>query len=195
MNDPIKNKYTYFQQIVHKFKARRDIPFRRSFFVGYDLSGNTYWEFTIDGNMHRLRRKMEPYKNLLFKADYFATVPPQWLQWLRRTRNVPPTLTELANDQVRQQRMKILGQQAANKWEMEKIRLEEEQQLKLNAELDRAKQESEQYTKRTAQAAEPSTDSTDINNILHKEDPWAKADASKDLDPTQSAFIKPRNSK
>lgn len=166
--DPLKNKYTYFQRLKHQFQARRDIPFRKKFFIGYDLNGNTYWEFTIDGNMQRLRRKMDPYKPLLFKADYFATVPPQWLQWLRRTRNVGPTLEELINDQVRQAKLKVLAKQADERWVQEKYRLEEEQKFKLDRELRRAKLEGEKFV----------------------EDPWKKADQHDDT--PQGTTLKPR---
>ena len=38
--------------------------------------------------MSRLRRKLEPFRKELFEVDYFKTIPPQWLQWLRRTRNI-----------------------------------------------------------------------------------------------------------
>lgn len=172
--DPLKGKYTYFQRLLHKFKARRDIPFRRKFFMGYDLFGNTYWEFTIDGNMQRLRRKLEPYQEQLFKADYFRTVPPQWLLWLRRTRIDPPTLEELINDQVRQQRIKILAQQADEKWHLEKERLEHEHNLQLEHELKRAKEPA------SIEKEDPK-----------KEDPWAKAE-SESVEEPQSASITPR---
>lgn len=182
--DPLRGKYTYFQKLLHRFKARRDIPFRRSFFVGYDLHGNTYWEFTVDGNMQRLRRKLEPYEPKLFKADYFSTIPPQWLSWLRRTRREPPTLQELVNDQMRQERIKILAQHADEKWRNEKLRLENEQALKLQGELKRSQKESEEFEKQKQEA---------INREKSQDDPWAKADSNKDSDPIEPANLKPRN--
>ncbi|ABN67144.1 predicted protein [Scheffersomyces stipitis CBS 6054] len=184
--DPLAHKYTPWKRLVHKFQARRDIPFRKRFFIGYDLYGNTYWEFTIDGNMQRLRRKMEPYQQQLFKADYFSSVPPQWLQWLRRTRNHPPTLEELINDQVRQKKMKILAQQADSKWANEKLRLEHEHQYKLNTELNRAQKEAEEF-KQTNQTPAPSHDPPVVS-----EDPWKQADEAKDSNPIQTTTIKPR---
>lgn len=209
--DPLAGKYTYFQRLLHRFKARRDIPFRRKFFVGYDLSGNTYWEFTIDGNMHRLRRKLEPYEPKLFKADYFNDVPPQWIMWLRRTRKDPPSLEELMGDQARQHRIKVLAQQADDRWHNEKLRLQQEQQSKLQMELDRAKHEAEEFEKQreaakkavqsqpdlTAQdpwAEADKTESIAPASIRPrgKADPWAEAEASKDKDPITAASIKPR---
>lgn len=204
--DPIKNKYSYLQRMKHQFQARRDIPFRKRFFIGYDLHGNTYWEFTIDGNMQRLRRKLEPYRQQLFKADYFLTVPPQWLQWLRRTRNVPPTLDELMADQYRQQRIRALAQQADEKWHLEKLRLEEEHLKSLAAELARAKRdpsaglekdgdviENNDKTENSTKEAQTTQGSDGPQNIP-LEDPWAAADsgARSGKSPIESASINPR---
>ncbi|CUM53011.1 unnamed protein product [Debaryomyces tyrocola] len=177
--NPLKNKYTPLQRLVHQWKARRDIPFRKKFFIGYDLHGNTYWEFTVDGNMQRLRRKSEPYKPHLFKADYFGTIPPQWLQWLRRTRQKAPTLEELANDQLRQHNMKILAQQADEKWHIEKVRLEEEHKMKLAGELAKVEKENQEFQNK--------------HKSEKQEDPWAKADAESksDSSPIQAATINP----
>lgn len=177
--DPLKNKYTPLQRLWHTWMARRDIPFRKKFFVGYDLHGNTYWEFSVDGNMQRLRRKMEPYKQQLFKADYFSTIPPQWLQWLRRTRFDPPTLEDLINDQVRQQKIKILAQHADEKWRMEKMRLEQEQQQKLEAELQKVEKEKTNFEQ-------------EYKKTLNK-DPWSDADRRKgdNTDSIEQSKIKP----
>ncbi|EEQ39652.1 hypothetical protein FOB63_002456 [Clavispora lusitaniae] len=180
--DSIARKYPYWKRVLHKFQARRDIPFRKKFFVGYDLHGNTYWEFTIDGNMQRLRRKLEPYEEKFFKADYFDTVPPQWLQWLRRTREQAPTLQELMNEQIRQQNIKILAQHAEAKWYNEKQRLENENQLKLQAELEKVEKENKEFEERQRKMkdAEKTTES----------DPWASA--KEKSNPIESASIKPR---
>lgn len=171
--DRIATKYSAYRRLVHKFQARRDIPFRKKFFVGYDLHGNTYWEFSLDGNMSRLRRKLEPYQEAIFEADYFATVPPPWLQWLRRTKKDPPTLQELVNEQTRQQQIKILAQEADRRWTMEKERLEHNQRLKLHAELDKVKEENARFKAEQEQ-----------------QDPWKEA--AKKENPIESAFIKPR---
>ena len=194
--DPMASKYPLWKRVLHKFQARRDIPFRKKFFVGYDLHGNTYWEFTIDGNMSRLRRKLEPFQESLFKLDYFETIPPQWLQWLRRTKRDPPTLLELMEEQVRQQRIKILAMHADQKWQAEKHRLEYEQALKLQAELDRVELENKEFELR--QNAFPGDAGTSHrvdeveNQIEGKEkDPWAEADSKKD-NPIESAVLKPR---
>lgn len=197
--DPIASKFPYWKRVLHKFQSRKDIPFRRKFFVGYDLHGNTYWEFTIDGNMQRLRRKLEPFEEKIFKADYFETVPPQWLQWLRRTRNEAPTLQELINDQIRQQRIKVLAQQADERWYREKERLEYEQNMKLEAELKKVADENQKFEQEAQKSREAEkevpTDAETSETTGPKEDPWAKADtqAKSQDSPIESAFIKPRN--
>ncbi|RLV89049.1 NADH-ubiquinone oxidoreductase assembly factor N7BML [Spathaspora sp. JA1] len=176
--DPIKSKYPLYKRLLHKFQSRRDIPFRRKFFVGYDLHGNTYWEFSIDGQVQHLRRKLQPYRKQLFEVDYFKTIPPQWLQWLRRTRNVPPTLHELMQDENRQARIKLLAQSADAKWIAEKERLVRDQATRLANELDRVKQEDQQFKEIQSKSSQ------NVN-------PWDQAD-NPDKDPIKSASIKPR---
>lgn len=198
--DSIASKYPFWKRALHRFQSRRDIPFRKKFFMGYDLHGNTYWEFTIDGNMQRLRRKLEPYEEKLFKADYFETVPPQWLQWLRRTRNEAPTLQELVSDQIRQQRIKILAQQADQRWYMEKQRLENDQRIKLEAELKKVEAEKKKFEEDSkiltdlAAKEQKVTDPEPKPELKQEPNPWAEADAQakSETSPIQSSFIKPR---
>lgn len=194
MMDPIASKFPYWKRVLHKFQARRDIPFRKKFFMGYDLLGNTYWEFTLDGNMSRMRRKLEPYKESIFKVDHFDTVPPQWHQWLRRTRYEAPTLKELIDDQLRQQKMKILAQHADQKWQNEKIRLENENRLKLQAELDRVEAENKKFEEEIAQKKAEAAKAAESEEAKKAEDPWAQADAQAESSesPIASATIKPR---
>ncbi|AOW29719.1 hypothetical protein MG5_04247 [Candida albicans P57072] len=183
--DIIKKKYPFWKRLLHKWQSRRDIPFRKKFFIGYDLYGNTYWEFTIDGNMSRLRRKLEPFRKELFEVDYFKTIPPQWLQWLRRTREHSPSLNELIEDQIRQQRIKILAQQADENWKLEKLRLEREQQLKLSNELNKVKLENEKFIEKQKRKEKEA--------LLRVEDPWKQAEESKNENPIESTTIKPRS--
>lgn len=197
--DPMANKYPLWKRLLHKFQARRDVPFRNKFFVGYDLHGNTYWEFTVDGNMQRLRRKLEPYQESIFKSDYFETVPPQWLQWLRRMKKDPPTLQELINDQARQVRIKMLAEQADRNWTAEKERLEAEQRHKLQQELQNVEAEKQQFEdinrkiveahKREAPMEKKSNSESEHEA---KHNPWAEADEKADQNPIQSATIQPR---
>lgn len=188
--ESIASKYPYWKRVLHKFQARRDIPFRKRFFVGYDLSGNTYWEFTIDGNMSRLRRKLEPFEQSIFKVDHFESVPPQWHQWLRRTRHDAPSLQELIDDQLRQQKMKILAEHAEQKWQNEKFRLENDRSQKLQAELDKVEAENKKF----AEEVEKAKSSGSAPGTEAQEDPWAAADAQAKSgeSPVGAASIKPR---
>lgn len=198
--ESIASKYPYWKRVLHKFQARRDIPFRKKFFMGYDLSGNTYWEFTIDGNMGRLRRKLEPFQQSIFKVDHFESVPPQWHQWLRRTRHDAPSLQELIDDQMRQQKMKILAQHADQKWQNEKLRLENESRIKLQAELDKVEAENKKFEEeinraKAAEAAEASEKPAENGpEGGDSADPWAAADAQakSEESPIGAASIKPR---
>lgn len=198
--ESIATKYPYWKRVLHKFQARRDIPFRKKFFMGYDLSGNTYWEFTIDGNMGRLRRKLEPFQQSIFKVDHFESVPPQWHQWLRRTRHDAPSLQELIDDQMRQQKMKILAQHADQKWQNEKLRLENESRMKLQAELDKVEAENKKFEEeinraKAAEAAEASEKPAEKGpEGGASADPWAAADAQakSEESPIGAASIKPR---
>lgn len=196
--DIIRRKYSPWKILQHKWQARRDIPFRRKFFVGYDLYGNTYWEFTEDKNMSRLRRKMQPLRQELFEVDYFKTVPPQWLQWLRRTRDKVPTLEELIQDQMRQERMKMLAASADEKWKLEKMRLEQIEKMKLQTELDRVKQEQIPANEKQNNLDQTELESLQAPKLLHADhapefDPWKQADESRDKDPIQSASLSPQN--
>lgn len=126
---------------------------------------------------------MEPFQEYIFKADYFSTVPPPWLQWLRRTRSTPPTLQELMDEQYRQQNIKILAKEADEKWKLEKMKLEQEQQLKLDNELKKVEE-----TKKLKEQ--------ELKGFQKKEveDPWGEADKAKDpeYNPIESANIKIR---
>ncbi|PGH09117.1 hypothetical protein GX51_00871 [Blastomyces parvus] len=95
-----------------KWKSLK-LPWRRTFLAGKDLAGNTFWEFKDALNSKRLRRivKYNPKTHL---AD--VKVSPQWHQWLRYTRQNPPTLQEQQDDLLRQERMKHLAKLADERW-------------------------------------------------------------------------------
>lgn len=106
------------------------LPWRRRWLAGTDLSRNRYFYFrpTLSSTAPP-RRIMQPFAgsgrrtgSLGGYAD--VRVPVQWHQWLRYTREEPPSLGELREDVVRQERMRILAREADRRWEMEKRRLE-----------------------------------------------------------------------
>ncbi|PIA88911.1 NADH-ubiquinone oxidoreductase assembly factor N7BML [Cercospora beticola] len=96
-----------------KWKALR-LPWRKTFLVGFDLSGNTFWEFKDALNAGRMRRIVK-YSN---KTPHYSDVKvtPQWHQWLRHTRDEPPTIQEQQYDISRQAMMKRLAAEADERW-------------------------------------------------------------------------------
>lgn len=98
-----------------KWKAMR-LPWRKRFLIGHDLSGNTFWEFRdVRGAGPGRYRRIVQYPSNTHHSD--VKVSPQWHQWLRYTREHPPSITEQSQDLVRQDRMKILAAQADARWE------------------------------------------------------------------------------
>ncbi|KAH7135197.1 hypothetical protein B0J11DRAFT_154719 [Dendryphion nanum] len=89
------------------------LPWRKRWLVGYDLEGNTFWEFQDALNSNRFRRIVE-YSRSTYHSD--VNVPPQWMQWLRHTRAEPPSLAEQRADVFRQEQMKVLAAAADARW-------------------------------------------------------------------------------
>lgn len=86
-------------------------------FSGLDLEGNTYWEFKdqLSSKQGRMRRIVQ-YPSTIHYSDVSGQISPAWHQWLRHTRDQPPTLTEQSQDLVRQQHLKVLAAQADARW-------------------------------------------------------------------------------
>ncbi|EAU36480.1 predicted protein [Aspergillus terreus NIH2624] len=95
-----------------KWKSLR-LPWRKSFLVGTDLSGNTYWEFKDSLNAGRFRRIVKFHPKTHY-AD--VQVTPQWHQWLRYLRPNPPSIEEQKNDLIRQAQIKHLARLADERW-------------------------------------------------------------------------------
>lgn len=110
----IRRKVSPLRQLYHKWRALRNVPFRKKYFVGYDLDGNTFWEFRNYNDPARMRRIVEYRIPNLAYVDY--KLPPQWIQWLRHNRPTTPTVPELLADFQRQQALKGLVQQAEERW-------------------------------------------------------------------------------
>lgn len=89
------------------------MPWRRRTLAGFDLDGNTYWEFKIAKHAARTRRIVE-YPGGVYHSD--VNVPPQWAQWLRQTRFEAPTIQEQQQEVLRQERIKMLAAQADARW-------------------------------------------------------------------------------
>ncbi|KAL2857935.1 hypothetical protein BJY01DRAFT_70598 [Aspergillus pseudoustus] len=103
-----------------KWKSLR-LPWRRSFLVGYDLSGNTYWEFKDTLNSGRFRRIVKP-RSRTHYSD--LELSPQWHQWLRYVRPKPPSIKEQQDDIQRRERILLLAEIQRKKWETEQSQLD-----------------------------------------------------------------------
>ncbi|XP_014557129.1 hypothetical protein COCVIDRAFT_15555 [Bipolaris victoriae FI3] len=96
----------------YQWKMQR-FPWRKKWLVGFDLHGNTFWEFK--DALHSLRnRRIAKYSRSTHYGD--VQISPSWMQWLRHTRFDPPTIAEQQQDVARQERIKLLAAQADAKW-------------------------------------------------------------------------------
>ncbi|KAL2444860.1 hypothetical protein ABEF95_017312 [Exophiala dermatitidis] len=89
------------------------LPWRKKFLIGQDLHGNLFWEFKDTLNPGRWRRMVQANRRTHF-AD--VQVSPQWHQWLRQTRQDPPSLQEQAADLQRQALLKYNARLADARW-------------------------------------------------------------------------------
>ncbi|KAK3485607.1 hypothetical protein B0T13DRAFT_454148 [Neurospora crassa] len=99
----------------YKWKAIK-FPWRNKLLVGLDLAGNAYYQFRPTRSTIRWRRIVQyPGGRSTHFSD--VAVPPSWHQWLRYTREDPPTIEEQEAEVARQQRIKVLAKMADEKWE------------------------------------------------------------------------------
>ncbi|KAB8224664.1 hypothetical protein BDV33DRAFT_165148 [Aspergillus novoparasiticus] len=159
-----------------KWKSLR-LPWRKSFLVGTDLSGNTFWEFKDALNAARYRRivKFNP------KTHYAdVQVSPQWHQWLRYVRAEPPSVQEQQQDVLRQIQIKQLARLADERWASKPSYLDMPQ----NKQPEPATQTTDATTNASAQAnnahentaTTPEPKDTDhVETPATKNDPWAAA--------------------
>ncbi|KAM4054697.1 NADH ubiquinone oxidoreductase subunit NDUFA12 domain-containing protein [Hirsutella rhossiliensis] len=112
-------------QAWHAWKALQ-LPWRKRFFVGYDLQGNTYWQFRLTtrgppSDYPDSHAATEPWRRIVHYPRSMpyseVKVSPLWHQWLRQTRHEPPSLAEQRDDVQRQERIKLLAAQADARWE------------------------------------------------------------------------------
>ncbi|KAF4124225.1 NADH dehydrogenase [Geosmithia morbida] len=189
----------------YRWKALR-LPWRRQFLVGIDLQGNTFWEFRLAGtsSSDRLRRIVRYPRSTHYSE---VRITPQWHQWLRYTREDPPSVAEQRTDVARQERIRELAAQADARWEAKprlaghdettRQELQQQQKQQQRAVLGGDKTTTTTTTEipdisNTATAtdldANPNTDSAPGETMKKKKskrkgvqanpDPWAKAKAS-----------------
>ncbi|UPK90288.1 hypothetical protein LCI18_001223 [Fusarium solani-melongenae] len=160
----------------YRWKALR-LPWRKRFLMGYDLQGNTYWEFRLtrglEGN-ERWRRIVNYPRSTHYSS---VRVSPQWHQWLRHTRQDPPTLEEQEGDVVRQVRMKKLAAEADARWEA-KPRVMEAPEAAPAPLLSSAQAGGSPPQQDVGRERQPPAGAKEVEEEVEKsDDPWAKAKA------------------
>jgi NADH dehydrogenase [ubiquinone] 1 alpha subcomplex assembly factor 2 len=82
---------------------------------GVDLKGNTFWELRDKraAELGRVRRMVKTPRTTHYGE---VVVSPAWHQWLRHTRDAPPSVDEQRTDVLRQDRMKVLAAEADARW-------------------------------------------------------------------------------
>ncbi|KAK6530797.1 hypothetical protein TWF281_007634 [Arthrobotrys megalospora] len=105
-----------FKHLWLRWKAIR-FPWRRRYFIGMDLEGNTFWEFRDRLVAYRPRRIMDFRGGVHSLANYSEfKVDPQWHQWLRATRVEPPSIQELEDEVTRRAIMVERARLADERW-------------------------------------------------------------------------------
>lgn len=212
MSDKLKAFYErvpVWKQLYFKWKALPNVPFRKKFFVGYDLEANTYWEFYIDGKKPNIRprRLMEPYKPEPLLLNYFDRIPIQWVQWLKFSRKNPPSIFDILQDEERVRKLQIMsqfrdGEQLYNK-DIQQQRIESNLAKELNRVNSESAQNAANILNKTGHNIEDSITHQEIKSKNdtklqtdaqlkaenEENDPWA---ASRTSDQPEEATIKPR---
>ncbi|KAK9453714.1 hypothetical protein V1511DRAFT_512594 [Dipodascopsis uninucleata] len=104
---------SFWRSIYYKWLSLK-IPLRKRQFMGHDLDGNTFWEFSNANSPERPRRIVQLKSTSGSYVDY--KLPPQWSQWLRHVRRDPPTIEELQQEQARLAFLKHRIAAAEQRW-------------------------------------------------------------------------------
>ncbi|KAJ6257300.1 hypothetical protein Dda_8189 [Drechslerella dactyloides] len=136
---------TPLKRLYYRWKALR-LPWRKRYFVGMDLDGNTFWEFRQALVAGRPRRIMDFRGGRHTLVNYAEmVVDPQWHQWLRATRLEPPSIEELQADVLRRQVI------------LERARLADERWARGNSVLDRPRESEVERLRASADATAASS--------------------------------------
>ncbi|KAJ6189628.1 NADH:ubiquinone oxidoreductase 17.2kDa subunit [Penicillium mononematosum] len=156
-----------------KWKKLR-LPWRKSFLVGEDLAGNTYWEFKDVMNAARFRRIVR-YDPKTHFSD--VQVTPQWHQWLRHVRQHPPSIQEQQQDLVRQAQIKQLARLADERWASKPSYLDKPktQQQPPATQIDEATLSQPANAAPAQKAPASATTPETAPETQKEENPWAKA--------------------
>ncbi|KAG6121375.1 hypothetical protein E4U14_002011 [Claviceps sp. LM454 group G7] len=161
----------------YRWKTLR-LPWRKRFFIGYDLQGNTYWEFKLTSADTRMRRIVN-YPSKTYNSQ--VKVSPLWHQWLRYARNTPPSLDEQHGDILRKERMKVLAAEADARWEAKPRLLgaDEPSQATLGAgakaEINVGSETQQKTGVGDAEGAETARGAQSAKDVDNADDSWEKA--------------------
>ncbi|CAG8325817.1 unnamed protein product [Penicillium nalgiovense] len=164
---------TMVNSLWFKWKKLR-LPWRKSFLVGEDLAGNTYWEFKDVMNAARFRRIVR-YDPKTHFSD--VQVTPQWHQWLRHVRQHPPSIQEQQQDLIRQAQIKQLARLADERWASKASYLDKPktQQQPPATQIDEATLSQPANAAPAQKAPAPATTPETAPKTQQEENPWAKA--------------------
>jgi NADH dehydrogenase [ubiquinone] 1 alpha subcomplex assembly factor 2 len=163
-------KIPVWKQLYFKWRSLTNVPFRKKFFIGYDLDGNTYWEFYLEGKGKNIRprRVMEPYKPEALLLNYFEKVPIQWTQWLKFSRKTPPSIFDIVADEERVRKLQILAEFKENEQLYNKELKQQKIDANLQNELQKLQQQASLQAENAAKILEKTGHSVD-ERIEHKE--------------------------
>ncbi|EXJ74605.1 uncharacterized protein A1O5_02902 [Cladophialophora psammophila CBS 110553] len=125
------------------------LPWRKRFLVGQDLYGNTFWEFKDALNHNRWRRMVKTQRRATLSSLSDVQISPQWHQWLRQTRNDPPTMQEQAADVQRQAQLKINARLADERWAAKARYIEKPKPTVINALLSADPRQGEAHAEQS----------------------------------------------
>lgn len=104
-----------------RFKlAALPLPLKRKRFAGFDLDGNRFYE------SYNPLTPNKPRRTVVYKTEGHYTennVTPQWMSWLRYTRQTAPTEEELLGEVRRIVQTRQNAQLVARRWQEEALRL------------------------------------------------------------------------
>ncbi|KAG1467708.1 hypothetical protein G6F56_004255 [Rhizopus delemar] len=128
-----------FQKISSTYKTSR-FPWKKHALIGYDLSGNEYWDCPnpLGGRMKRWVQ-MKDIDNNDYTVFNQNLLPVQWQAWLRHTRQVPPTIVELVQEEKRKQIVLQRAKTLDEEWEQRKLQLQEQKERERLLEEDKDK--------------------------------------------------------
>lgn len=113
-------KPTWFANLYYGRWQTLRLPWRKTFFRGFDLDGNKYFESYNPLNPAKYRRTVKYVHDGHYTDN---NVTPQWMAWLRHTKKDAPTLDELYQEVARIHQTQHNALLVQQRWEEEKLKL------------------------------------------------------------------------